>query len=88
MVDYEILLQRLEVSYGICGLPLQWITSYLSGRTQYVQFKGRTSEVTLITCGVLQGSVLGPLLCIVYTAEVINVVGRFGYAVHVYADDL
>jgi len=88
MVDHKILLRRLEISYGICGLPLQWITSYLSGRTQYVQFNGRTSEVTLITCGVPQGSVLGPLLFIVYTAEVIDVVDRFGYAVHVYADDL
>ena len=88
MVDHKILLQRLEVSYGICGLPLQWITSYLSGRTQYVQFNGKTSQVTLITCGVPQGSVLGPLLFIVYTAEVIDVVDRFGYAVHVYADDL
>ena len=88
MVDHKILLRRLEISYGICGLPLQWITSDLSGRTQYVQFNGRTSEVALITCGVPQGSVLGPLLFIVYTAEVIDVVDRFGYAVHVYADDL
>ena len=52
MVDHKILLRRLKMSYGICGLPLQWITSYLSGRTQYVQFNGRTSEVALITCGV------------------------------------
>ena len=44
--------------------------------------------MTLITCGVPQGSVLGPLLFIVHTAEVIDVVDRFGYAVHVYADDL
>ena len=90
VVDHKILLRRLEISYGICGLPLQWITSYLSGRTQYVQFSGKikTSEVTLITCGIPQGSVLGPLLFIVYTAEVIDVMVRFGYAVHVYADDL
>ena len=57
-VNHSILLQKLE-HYGIRGVALDWFTSYLSGRKQYVSVNGHTSAKLEITCGVPQGSVLG-----------------------------
>ena len=60
-VDHDILLHRLETSYGIRGRALRWLTSFLTGRTQAVSYAGRTSPQCRLSCGVPQGSVLGPL---------------------------
>ena len=60
-VSHEILLKELE-HYGLRGSVLDWFTSYLTGRKHYVFYNGESSELKLITCGVPQGSVLGPLL--------------------------
>ena len=87
-VDHEILLQRLEHSFGISDHALAWIRSYLTGRTQYVRFGGVVSGVTTVTFGVPQGSVLGPILFILYTADVIKIVEDCGFSAHAYADDL
>ena len=56
-VDHKILLEKLKF-YGIRGLPLDWITSYLSHRQQFVQIGSHTSSLNEIKCGVPQGSVL------------------------------
>ena len=64
-VNHTILLHKLE-KYGIQGIVLKWFSSYLSCRRQYVQYDGCKSDVKQITHGVPQGSILGPLLFILY----------------------
>ena len=66
-VDHDILLHRLEHTFGFQGTALAWVRSYLSGRTQTVSIDGRLSSPTVIRYGVPQGSVLWPILFILYT---------------------
>ena len=60
-VDHAILLCKLE-HYGIRGNALSWFKSYLTDREQFVTFNGISSATKLVSCGVPQGSILGPLL--------------------------
>ena len=62
-VDHGILMEKLE-SIGVSSLP--WFESYLSGRRQCTEVGGTRSEFGFVTCGVPQGSILGPLLFLVY----------------------
>ena len=64
-INHHILLQKL-VNYGIRGNALKWLSSYLSERTQYVSLGDICSDFSTIRYGVPQGSVLGPLLFIIY----------------------
>ena len=64
-VDHTILLKKLE-SYGFRGSIHGWFQSYLSSRQQYVEIKGMKSILKPNLCGVPQGSVLGPLLFLIY----------------------
>jgi len=67
-IDHNILLKKLEF-YGIRGRALEWFSSYLHDRKQYVSIDGHDSIKYPIKCGVPQGSVLGPLLFIIYTND-------------------
>lgn len=71
-VNHEILLSKLQHD-GIRGFPLKWFESYLSGREQFVNFNGYSSSYKLAECGVRQGSVLGPLLFLIYVNDICNV---------------
>ena len=64
-VNHEILVSKLN-HYGIRGIANMWLHDYLSNRKQFVDFCGTQSKVEEINCGVPQGSVLGPLLFLIY----------------------
>jgi len=63
-VNHEILLQRLQTSFGVGGTALKCFQSYLTSRTQYVRRSTARSTIVQLICGVPQGSVLGPILFI------------------------
>ena len=87
-VDHKILLRRLEESFGVRGQALQWLSSFLTDRTQAVAFAGSISTPQMLACGVPQGSVLGPLLFVLYTADVLKIAANHNVCIHAYADDL
>ena len=86
-INHTLLLKKLQRSYGITDTALQWLKSYLSNRTFKVAVgKSCSSECTL-EIGVPQGSILGPLLFILYTKDLEKVISKYGFSVHLYADD-
>jgi len=68
-VDHDLLLQRLQLGFGLIGVVLEWIRSFPRSRTQQVLHNGCASTVQQLLFGVPQGSVLGLLLYVLYTAE-------------------
>ncbi len=83
-VNHKILLQKLE-HYGIRGTANNWFQSYLSGRRQQVKLDGTYSGFLDVTCGVPQGSILGPLLFLLYINDMRVAVKHS--IIHHFADD-
>ena len=70
-LDHDILLQKLS-HYGIRGVVLNLFRSYLQNRYQYVAYNDSNSPLERIVCGVPQGSVLGPVLFLIYINDIVN----------------
>ena len=67
---------------------MQWFHSYLCGRSQFVEIKDTESSVRNLTVGVPQGSVLGPILYLLYTVPLAEIIRSHGLDYHFYADDI
>ena len=87
-IDHTILLDRLNVYYGISELVLGWFKSYLSGRTHSVKVGSTLSHPAALHYGVPQGSVLGPILFSLYTLPIGSIIhSHSSINYHFYADD-
>ena len=85
-VDHSILYRHLQ-EVGITGTALDFFHSYLTGRQEYVALGNLTSSVRCVTSGVPQGSVLGPLLFLIYMLPLGNILRSHNIEFHSYADD-
>ena len=86
-VDHNILLQRLHEEIGVCGVPLQWFESYLTGRKQPITINKTSSSECDPIYAIRQGSVLGPILFTCYTKPLGAIAHKRGLGLHMYADD-
>ena len=84
MVEHPILIDKLE-HYGIRGPALKWLKSYLSNRKQFVSLNGCNSSTLTMEYGVPQGSILGPLLFIIYINDIPDLADFATFIL--YADD-
>ena len=83
-LDHNILIKKLA-HYGINSIPLEWFTSYLTGRSQYVEIDGVSSNVLSLSTGVPQGSIIGQLLFLIHINDIPYCTKFFNLIL--YADD-
>ena len=86
-VDHAVLIQLLQDKFGICGKALNFLKCYLTGRTFSVKIKHAGGGKYFLIYGVPQGSILGPLLFILYISDLPDIVDKYDISCHCYADD-
>lgn len=86
-VDHDVLFSRLENMFGLTSTVIDWFRSYFQCRSQTVSVGTAISEVLFMLFGVPQGSVLGPLIFIMYTRPIGIIARKYGVKFHLYADD-
>jgi len=87
LLDHGILLNQLHQTTGLTDTALNWFKSYLTDRTEYISLGSARSQQHTVTCGVPQGSVLGPILFIIYILPLGHVISPHGVSFHCFADD-
>ena len=85
LIDHDLLLIKLKHN-GIRGTPLHWLCSYLTNRTQRVNVNNSFSNVLLISVGVPQGSLIVPILFILFNNDVFQF-NSYNIETYVYTDD-
>ena len=86
-IDHDMLLSRLQKYIGLRDTALNWFRSYLSQRQQSVLINGVKSKTVPLSCGLPQGSVLGPILFTIYLLPLGDIIRKHGLKFHMYADD-
>jgi hypothetical protein len=86
-VDHEILTTRLRTDFGLTSQVLKWIVSYLTNRSFSVNIRKEHSNRQCLNYGVPQGSLLGPILFIMYTKDINEIANKHKLSIHMYADD-
>jgi len=86
-IDHSLLLRRLSSWFGVSDTALLWFQSCLSSRSFSVKASSHCSQLLPLCCGVTQGSVLGPLLFILYTTPLSHLIESSSVDYHLYADD-
>ena len=86
-IDHDILIKKLLEDFGIQGSALRWFEDYLRGRSFCVKVDGGFSEFLCLLFGVPQGSLLGPVLFILYIKQLQMIAAKYGLNIQLYADD-
>ena len=86
-IDHNILLHRLEHTFGISDSALSWFRSYLSDRTQILTVNGLSTDEAPLSLGVPQGTVLGLVLFVLYTQPLFELTKKHSIQHHAFADD-
>ena len=87
-INHSILFDRMKDEIGLTGTALDWVTSYFSGRTTSVNINGAHSRKCLLNCGLLQGSIMGPLSFTIHTIPIGRIIRKCGLMYHLYADNV
>ena len=86
-IDHSMLLRRLQTTYGLNGCVINWFTSYLSSWLQHVRISTTSSTSSAVPFGVPEGSVLRPILFLLYTADLLQLISHHLLHPHAIAYD-